>query len=67
MQSDDAIIAMAEFAKIESGWSEDATRPSGSNVFGGLTDKEREHRAYAEGVEAGLRWALGWAGEPFPR
>lgn len=33
----------------------------------GLTQEEQDARLYAEGVEAGLRWAAGYADEPFPR
>lgn len=55
------IDAMANEAKRRAGWDEDGTyRP----LRGGET---AEDRAYAEGVEAGLRWVSRSAGDPFPR
>lgn len=60
---------MAEVAKQSAGWDPaDMTyRPIGPDEGGGDPDRAREDRAYAEGVEAGILWAMGYAGMPFPR
>lgn len=73
MQTQRDIEEMADEAKLAAGWAEDGYVPLGhSDGLGGLSseydeDQDREDRAYAEGVEAGLRWALGWADKPLPR
>lgn len=66
---------MAQVAQREAGWDPvtmERQPIKGSNGLGGLSsefdaDQEREDRAYAEGVEAGILWALGDARQPFPR
>lgn len=62
------MTALADRAKREAGWPEDGGEREWPEIDK-YTDEltfERD-RAYAEGVEAGLRWATGAAGDPFPR
>lgn len=58
---------MAEVAKREAGWDPADMTYQPIWAEEGDADKVREDRAYAEGVEAGIRWAMGGAGTPFPR
>lgn len=68
LQRQETIEDMADEAKRQAGWDndDDPTRYRPLDPDADL-DQQREHRAYAEGVEAGLRWALSAAGDPFDR
>jgi hypothetical protein len=61
MRTSGAVEALRQRAYAEQGWDADGERPAPVNRT------EAENRAYAEGVEAALLWALERAGEPFPR
>lgn len=69
MKSQSEIEAMAKLAKTATGWAKDGTYvPVGRLPGEGEDDEDnRAARNFAEGVEAGLLWALGWAGPPFTR
>jgi hypothetical protein len=67
MKTGAEIRAKREQAFTEAGWAPDGTRewPDIDDV---AEENERlRDRSYAEGVEAALLWALGDAGDPFPR
>jgi hypothetical protein len=66
MKTRSELERMAELARRSAGWDPDMTwRPRLAD--GGDLEKARNDRAYAEGVEAGILWALGNAGMPLPR
>lgn len=61
---------MATVAKNAAGWQEDGSYravEADTSLVGSDDAKAISDRDYAEGVEAGILWALGHAGEPFPR
>jgi hypothetical protein len=58
---------MAEVARGLAGWDPADMTLRPISAIEGDPVKARKDRAYAEGVEAGILWALGNAGEPFPR
>lgn len=67
MKTHSELEHMAEVAKRESGWDPaDMTRIP-IRPEQGDPNRQREDRAYAEGVEAGILWALGRTRMPFPR
>jgi hypothetical protein len=59
---------MADRAKLLAGWDEGGHVPLGGLDGEDPSDPDGalDNRRYAEGVEAGLRWALGWGNQPFP-
>lgn len=74
MQTTQAIEEMAEKAKYRAGYDSAMNyRPlTDGDGLGAVNpdidqDKEREERAYAEGVEATLYWVLQRAGAPLLR
>jgi hypothetical protein len=69
MKTQQEIEEMAEQAKLATGYDGVGFARLGdpAEEFGLDLDQIRENRAYAEGVEAGLRWALDWANKPLPR
>ncbi len=69
MINQDDLIRQANTAKAEAGWPDDGSSqaPIDRDLFPQDEDvaNERVRRAFAEGVEAGIRYALGDAPAPF--
>lgn len=62
MRTEEDIETMRKLAYEAQGWTDDGTLQPVSH-----DEKAREDRAYDEGVEAGLLYALNRAGPPLPR